>query len=837
MNRSPLQAPRHYAKRHPLAAGHASLGLVFGAAVALLQAPSSVQAQSTVYTWGSATTGGSWTASPSNWTVVSGSGSTYPSQTTDTAYLGNATTNRSGSNAVTLGASESISSLNFVQTSAAVNELAIGGSSTTTLTLANALAIGGNTSGTELVYLDGIDNTKAGNLTDNSGITVGANGILELGTSGATGFSNPVVTGLVTVNTGGILNGDVATTSDASVQLNLASGLTLNGGTLNLGAANSHGTASAAGTTYNTRLIVSGNFLAENSAAVSVKDTSGSVIGTNNIYFSGGISTAQFNSGTTGWTTLTSILYTGTNTGSSAFALTSDVALPQLSITPTGNGTPAVTVSIGTVTPGGTLSVAGIGIGAPNSKTGTLELTLTSNVTLASGSNVSEQNQSAGSTFIFNTGGFVFDDTSHANFATTGFNNWTLEGGGTIKDDYFTLTGATVSSSVSGATTLLAVGDTTATTSNLNNANGGMIDPTSTFNYTGTSASGTENYLTSTRAIGRLLVGNGTLAATLGISTSPLTVGGDITVSANGILDLDGQNVTETHGATATAGGLNGAGTVLNGTTTTSNAATVTLTLDTTQGDGTFSGSIKNNSAGTGVVALTKNGTGTQTLSGANPYSGATQVNGGTLALNATNAVSATSGITVTNSTLSLIHVNALATPVTVTTTTGTITGQVPITLSGGTLLRNGTGVSLGSQSGTTGTVGVGMLTLTASSTIDFGTTGVGTLNFAGLATTTPLSSTNTLSIIDYSSTHPGVAGTDGTDDRIIFDQSVSSYLSDITLDGQTPTQVALGNGEFELIAQVPEPSTKWSGALLLALLGWTQIRRSRKTANAVSIV
>jgi autotransporter-associated beta strand protein len=220
--------------------------------------------------------------------------------------------------------------------------------------------------------------------------------------------------------------------------------------------------------------------------------------------------------------------------------------------------------------------------------------------------------------------------------------------------------------------------------------------------------------------------------------------------------------------------------------------------------------------------------TGNVKLTAVNTFVGPTAISGGTLTLGVANTLAATSGITVNSGTLSLAATNALATPgATTSTTVGSpvsVTGQVPITLSGGTLQRNGTGVSLGSQSGTAGTVGIGLLTLTSNSILDYGTTGVGTLNFNSFADP----SNFVLTVLNFTSTYSSVttpgAGTDGTDDRLIFNQNMSGFLGDFSFNGQTPNQVALGNGEYELT--VPEPST-WAGVLLgVCALGFCVVRR-----------
>ena len=88
---------------------------------------------------------------------------------------------------------------------------------------------------------------------------------------------------------------------------------------------------------------------------------------------------------------------------------------------------------------------------------------------------------------------------------------------------------------------------------------------------------------------------------------------GDVTVT--GTLDLNAFSDT--------VNGLNGAGTVDN-----SAAGTPTLTIGNNNVASTFSGVIKNTA---GSLAITKIGTGTLTLSGANTYSGPTTLSAGTL--------------------------------------------------------------------------------------------------------------------------------------------------------------------------------------------------------------
>src|SRR5262249_41278340 len=85
---------------------------------------------------------------------------------------------------------------------------------------------------------------------------------------------------------------------------------------------------------------------------------------------------------------------------------------------------------------------------------------------------------------------------------------------------------------------------------------------------------------------------------------------------------------------------LNGNGTITNGAAATS----VTLTLGSCGGSGTFAGVIQN---GNGTLGLTKVGAGTQTLSGTVAYTGATAVNAGTLVFTSSSALASLPTVTV----------------------------------------------------------------------------------------------------------------------------------------------------------------------------------------------
>jgi fibronectin-binding autotransporter adhesin len=426
---------------------------------------------------------------------------------------------------------------------------------------------------------------------------------------------------------------------------------------------------------------------------------------------------------------------------------------------------------------------------------------------------------------LIDSGG-ITGSTQNASVVTfTGAANTTVVGniaqGGTR--------GLTLSMNETGSVILNGL-NTNGTTFNLNNGttvvnNNSGLNGTPTLGTTNSTADNVSLLLGGTNATGTVAGTNGGIAVANAIKVED---------TDTGLLTVGGQNTsgTNTYSGIITLGATTNTGKSANLVAATGGEVDFTSTIIKNGTDATAG--ITVNSPYT-VNGATVTPTGTVKLTAVNTYAGATTISAGTLTLAGTKTLAATSGITVNSgATLSVTANSALNTPGSTTSTTVgspvSVSGPVPISLAGGTLLRSGTGVSLGSQSGTAGTVGIGALTLTAASTIDFGTTGVGTLNFNSLSD----AGGNTLTITNYTSTYssntdPG-AGKDNTDDRIIFNQDVSSFLSDITIDGSTPTELGLGNGEFELIAPVPEPATWAAGLLSLGALGF-HLRRRRKQA------
>jgi len=233
--------------------------------------------------------------------------------------------------------------------------------------------------------------------------------------------------------------------------------------------------------------------------------------------------------------------------------------------------------------------------------------------------------------------------------------------------------------------------------------------------------------------------------------------------------------------------------------------STSTLTVNPANGiTTTFSGGI----VGTqGDIALHKSGAGTLILAGGNSYSGATTISGGTLtaAASSGSALKSTSSITVNSGGTLMLGAN------------NQINDTAPITLAGGTF-------SAGNFSeGTENTPGLGALTLTASSLIDFGSGAGAVLTLAGF---TPGSFTLTIS--NWTG-NPETIG-NGTTDRLIFTSDQSANLGSFVFTGYGPgaMEIDLGGGYYEItpMTPVPEPSTYFAAALALAAIGFQQRRR-----------
>ena len=237
-----------------------------------------------------------------------------------------------------------------------------------------------------------------------------------------------------------------------------------------------------------------------------------------------------------------------------------------------------------------------------------------------------------------------------------------------------------------------------------------------------------------------------------------------------------------------------------------------------------------------GAGGFTQSGAGATILSTANSYAGPTTVNAGTLALSAAGTAGSSNGgtlgataITVnTGGTLLLNASNAIGT-------------SSLMTLVGGTF--NANGQSDGSNSGTAITSGMGNLTLSANSTLDFGVTSSNsTLVYSGLSL-----GTYSLAVNDWSGTAYPTGGTDaGTSaqDRLLFTTDpgfgLGTSISSISFYDQSGNflgngqELAFGSGyEIAPVSSVPEPTTVFGALALLGLVGYRERRRLAGLAAA----
>ena len=228
---------------------------------------------------------------------------------------------------------------------------------------------------------------------------------------------------------------------------------------------------------------------------------------------------------------------------------------------------------------------------------------------------------------------------------------------------------------------------------------------------------------------GRITLGN----------ANGLGVAGAVTITS-GTLDLNGRSIT--------LGALSGSS---GGTITTGVAGSVTLT-STAATDSTFAGAMTN---GSGTMAVTKQGSGTLTLSGSSSYTGGTTISDGVLALGSANAVGTSGTISFGDGTLQFSASNttdyssrfstAASQAYEIDTNGQNVTFASPLTSIGGTLTKSGTGTLTlsgnnsytGDTRAAAGTLALGSVNGVANSTLDMNASDSGVVAFTVVGTQT----------------------------------------------------------------------------------------------------
>jgi autotransporter-associated beta strand protein len=510
------------------------------------------------------------------------------------------------------------------------------------------------------------------------------------------------------------------------------------------------------------------------------------ILNTSDLNVSGGTFDLQTFSETVGIVTLSSGTISGTGAGTltgSSYTLQSGTVTAILA----GSGTVTKNTA-GTVT----LSGSNTFTGSTTVSAGTLQV----NTNNALGAAASGTTVASGAALKLN----------NVNYSTA--EALTLNGSGISNGGALTNTGAsTFAGPINVATnaTINAGGGTL-------NLTGGISENATTLTIAG---GGTVN-ITTNGITGSSANSNLVLDGTTVVLSAASSYNGATTIQNSGTLKLGGNNFLPTAPQTALtintsstfdlASRSDGVASLAGDSTATVKnsviGGTSTLTVNPASGSTTFAGVIAGTNGGAqGNIALQKTGAGTLVLTGVNTYSGSTTINGGTLTAAAapgSSALGSTSSIVVNSGGTLMLGGN------------DQINNTAPMTLNGGTFAKSGF------SEGGINAAGVGALTLTAGSQLDFGTGAVGVLTFASF---TP--GAYALTIANWTGT-ANMAGT-GSTDRLIFNSDQSGNLNSFLFTGYAgAVEFNLGNGYYEItpVTAVPETSTWLAGALSLGALG-----------------
>ena len=199
---------------------------------------------------------------------------------------------------------------------------------------------------------------------------------------------------------------------------------------------------------------------------------------------------------------------------------------------------------------------------------------------------------------------------------------------------------------------------------------------------------------------------------------------------------------------------------------TSSVVGAVTLTVGATNDSGTFSGLIEN---GSGTVALTMDGSGTETLAGFNnTYSGATTISAGTLKVGAVDAIPFESNVTddgtldMDDNSVTIGTLSGSAAGLVTSSTAGAVTLTLDnydnATFSG--VIQDGTGPVSLTIAGTATETLAGLNTYSGATTISAGTLQIGISN--ALPSTSDVTDDGTLDLNGFSTTTGALSGVAG---------------------------------------------------------------------------
>ncbi len=322
-------------------------------------------------------------------------------------------------------------------------------------------------------------------------------------------------------------------------------------------------------------------------------------------------------------------------------------------------------------------------------------------------------------------------------------------------------------------------------------------------------------------------IGNGTLTVSSGASlgTGALTMSQTSTNNTTLVLNNSAQSIGTLSSSFAATSGVQTQTITLNGT-----VLTIDQTANSTYGDNGMAGTLTSTIGGSGSVVFSGAGNTTLTLSGANTFSGATTVSGGTLNAATANALGGTSSVSVNSGGTLLLGASSA------------IKSTAGMTLNGGTFNAGGYSQGTAAHGASADSAGLGALTLSANSTLDFGSGS--TTSVIAFASAGTFSSNVKLTIDDWNGTYGSADGTSNagvSEDALYFGTTASltvAQLADIQFYNGSHDYAAAqaSNGEvYATMTVVPEPGTLFAALALLGVIGYRERRRITGLIHSVN--